>query len=129
MQCTTPKLEFQDVWCLTILVSRVEVNIAHLGIHCLRIRKSRDRRGAGALRCDFNATIVSSIPIRGINYYLLIFSYLCSDTKGKARRVPPLNTQWLEKFSGKWGTGRLNTLGSLRLPCYNRSWFDFNLYH
>ena len=44
-------------------------------------------------------------PRERINYYFLIFSFLRSGIKSKVRRwFPPLNTQYIEKFFGKWGT-------------------------
>ena len=50
------------------------------------IKRWRGRRGAGAQGCDCNATDVGLIPTHeGVNYYLLIFSFFCSDIKTKAR--------------------------------------------
>ena len=46
----------------------------------------------------------------GMNYYFVIFLFFRFGTKVKARRwVPPLNTQYFEKFGEKFGTECLNT--------------------
>ena len=56
-------------------------------------------------------------PLEGMNYYFLMFLFIRSGSKAKARRwVPPLNTQF-SKYSAESGQWSVLSLCSLCLPC------------
>ena len=84
-----------------------------------RKRKKWGCRGVRAQRCDCNTTVVSSIPTRGMNYFLLI-RFFAPAPKQKAGVEFRHTTRSSKKNSPENEERSVLILGFLYLHCYVR---------